>query len=1323
VKIPKNFGRYEVLDLISQGGMGTLFRARDPRIGRYVAVKVLKRSFDTDELRDRFSREARAAGSLSHPNIVTIYDVGEQDGMPFIAMEYVRGETFIELVGLRPPLPVDRKLQLMEEVCAGLAHAHEAGIVHRDIKPANLILSSEGTVKILDFGIAKLSSANMTIPGAIMGTLNYMSPEQAKGDPVDARTDVFAVGVVMYELLSHQPAYTGTYATEALHKILHGSPTPITEYCPGLDPRLVELIDRTLEKDPERRFQTIAAVGKAISSIRQDSLRVTRSAPRPTPRPAQRTTNPATIRAEQIEDLLAAAERSFDSGDYDGAIDACKQVLLLEASNERALTELNRVQAAVDERQGEVHAAVERGRAAFASGNLMSALREVKQALALDPNDENALALSAQTEQAIRERQEDARIRTAVGAARRQFAAGDHRAALAALEALQPSSHPLVRPALDELRTALNQIEEQQRIETELQEQRRYVAGLFAEATAAIAANRLDAAARIVSQIRDHDPSAPEIADLGERMRQAEAAARTREEVDRALAEFEARLGEGNLSRSEESLTAAAALAANDARLPAARQRLSAAHTAAAARAAAEARQRECEQTLDDATARLEAGDLVAAGDLVKRAGELVPGHPRIAQLAEELRLALERQAAAEAAERLQREVEELVRSASAHLEAGPDNPAELSAALTSANRALELDPSSADAAAVKAAIDAAVAARRETARVRAAIDNAGRRFANGKHTAAIKLLEAFDPPTHPDIVKALTELRAALQIIEEKRRAEQERVERQQRVAALVSDARTALQEARFDDALQMLATAGEIDPAAADVAPLKDEIAREQAAARLRAEIDAVISQLDERIAGGDFDGARDLLSSATALSATDEAVVGARQRLNHAVAQREAAAREAVAAREREEAAAREAAAAREREEAAAREAAVREAAAAREREAAAARAAEAARQRAADEARAAAAAREAAVQREREAAAAREAAAREAAAQRERQAAAAREAAVREAAAQREREAAAAQAAAREAAAAREREAVAAREAEARARFAAREREVANDPGAETLFAGDLQDAVRAALEASGRAPAPAAAPPKTQVSGPIQDPAAAEAERARRKADELLALARTKLRASNPQLADVTSALEQIEQALALVPNDTEALALETDANEALARLRDAAKIDAAIRNARSRFAIGKHQAAIQLLEGLDPGAHPAVAVALKELRAALQAIEDRRRQAEAAAKPKPRAMPDDDATRVILMPEILARMEAEAAAAKMPADVGGATMISTADAPGSPISQPVPAAPPVSPQSGEESKRRLMLLVGAIVILFVFALVLLRFAS
>ena len=228
VKIPRTLGRYEVVDLIGRGGMGALYRARDPRIGRYVAIKQLRPEFDTPELRDRFSREAAAAGGLSHPNIVTIFDVGEDDGLPFIAMEYVRGETFTDVLGLRPPLSVLRKMQLVEEVCAGLAHAHEAGIVHRDIKPANLIVGSEGIVKILDFGIAKLSSSGITLPGVILGTLNYMAPEQVRGEAVDARADVFAVGAVLYELLTHRQAFPGRASSEVLDKILtvYRSPSP-----------------------------------------------------------------------------------------------------------------------------------------------------------------------------------------------------------------------------------------------------------------------------------------------------------------------------------------------------------------------------------------------------------------------------------------------------------------------------------------------------------------------------------------------------------------------------------------------------------------------------------------------------------------------------------------------------------------------------------------------------------------------------------------------------------------------------------------------------------------------------------------------------------------------------------------------------------------------------------------------------------------------------------------------------------------------------------------------------------------------------------------
>src|SRR5262245_21783536 len=317
--------------------MGALYRARDPRIGRYVAIKLLRPGYDTPELRDRFSREARAAGILSHPHIVTIYDVGEHDGLPFIAMEFVRGDTFAGLVCLRPPLPVVRKVQLTEEVCAGLAHAHEMGIVHRDIKPANLIVGPEGTVKILDFGIAKLSATGNTLPGSILGTLNYMSPEHIRGTAVDARAYIFSVGAVLYELLSHQPGFPGQIPDDVLPRILHGAPTPLLEHCPDLDPRLVEIVERALEKDPDQRFQNIASMQKALASVRLS--------------PDSASPDTRKRRAEQIERHLADVERAFAAGEYDDAIESCKHILMLDSSDQRALAHLDRIHAAMDERQ------------------------------------------------------------------------------------------------------------------------------------------------------------------------------------------------------------------------------------------------------------------------------------------------------------------------------------------------------------------------------------------------------------------------------------------------------------------------------------------------------------------------------------------------------------------------------------------------------------------------------------------------------------------------------------------------------------------------------------------------------------------------------------------------------------------------------------------------------------------------------------------------------------------------------------------------------------------------------------------------------------
>ena len=206
MKLPQAIDRYRVRERLGQGGMGALFLALDPAIDRLVAIKVLR--VDNPDIRERFQREARLAARLQHPNIVTVYDVGDHDGQPFIAMEYIPGETLAELIRRRAPLDTRQRVELVIEICSGLAFAHKHGIVHRDIKPANLILSRDSNIlKILDFGIARAGESGLTQVGMVIGTPNYMSPEQVRGDAIDHRSDIFAVGLVLYDLIEYRQAY------------------------------------------------------------------------------------------------------------------------------------------------------------------------------------------------------------------------------------------------------------------------------------------------------------------------------------------------------------------------------------------------------------------------------------------------------------------------------------------------------------------------------------------------------------------------------------------------------------------------------------------------------------------------------------------------------------------------------------------------------------------------------------------------------------------------------------------------------------------------------------------------------------------------------------------------------------------------------------------------------------------------------------------------------------------------------------------------------------------------------------------------------------
>ena len=266
---PATIGRYELRERIAHGGMGVLYLAFDPVTEREVALKVLR--VDSDDLRERFLREARLAARLQHPNIVTIYDVGAHEDQPFIAMEFIAGETLGQLVHRRAPLTLSRRIALMEQVCVGLAYAHRHGIVHRDVKPANLMISRDsGVLKVLDFGVAGRVDADPGQQGQmLMGTPNYMSPEQVVGQASDHRSDIFSVGLVLYELLTYRQAFSGESQQSILLKVLNESPQPLAALVPGIDPALPAIVDRALEKSVDRRYPDLEAMRSDLSRVGQ----------------------------------------------------------------------------------------------------------------------------------------------------------------------------------------------------------------------------------------------------------------------------------------------------------------------------------------------------------------------------------------------------------------------------------------------------------------------------------------------------------------------------------------------------------------------------------------------------------------------------------------------------------------------------------------------------------------------------------------------------------------------------------------------------------------------------------------------------------------------------------------------------------------------------------------------------------------------------------------------------------------------------------------------------------------------------------------------
>ena len=254
-------GPYQIIESLGTGGMGTVYRAHDPRLGRDVALKVLSPECAVDSaLVARFDQEARAAGALNHPNILSVLDVGAQEQVHFLVSELLEGETLRQRLR-SGPLPVPEAVGIAIQILHGLAVAHEKGVLHRDLKPENLFLTREGTVKILDFGLAKLRGDGMatstgTEPGTLVGSVGYMSPEQVNGLEVDQRADLFAIGVVLHEMLSGTRPFQGSSVVAVLNAILHDRPPDLTSLGAGISPQLAQVVERCLEKDRARRFQS-----------------------------------------------------------------------------------------------------------------------------------------------------------------------------------------------------------------------------------------------------------------------------------------------------------------------------------------------------------------------------------------------------------------------------------------------------------------------------------------------------------------------------------------------------------------------------------------------------------------------------------------------------------------------------------------------------------------------------------------------------------------------------------------------------------------------------------------------------------------------------------------------------------------------------------------------------------------------------------------------------------------------------------------------------------------------------------------------------------
>jgi len=359
----KKLGKYEVVSELGHGAMGVVYRARDPVINRQVALKTITAGIaDDPSMLERFYREAQSAGGLQHPNIVTIYDMGDERGVPYIAMELVDGENLDQLISRRAPIPLPLKIVYATQACNAFDYAHKRGIIHRDIKPGNVMVNKDGAVKVVDFGIARVLEASRTQTGMLLGTFAYMSPEQYHGEHADERSDIWSFGVLLYELLCFQKPFIGTTPAALMHSICSKEAPSLRSACPDAPEELEALMCKLLQKSPEDRFQSMEDVLLRLDPICKN------------------------LQVASVAEMLAQSRDLVEQGEYAHARDLLRQALLIDSGNstgrallEKVNTELRRVMI-----RPKAQLQVDKGKALLEEGKIEEAKAAADSALQMD---------------------------------------------------------------------------------------------------------------------------------------------------------------------------------------------------------------------------------------------------------------------------------------------------------------------------------------------------------------------------------------------------------------------------------------------------------------------------------------------------------------------------------------------------------------------------------------------------------------------------------------------------------------------------------------------------------------------------------------------------------------------------------------------------------------------------------------------------------------------------------------------------------------------------------------------------------------------------